>query len=354
MRIVEVITGGEAGGAQRHVAELTLYLADRGHDVHVVHGGGDWLSQRVEHVATVHYMPPMRRAISGHDLVALRDLTRVIRDLRPAVVHAHSSKAGILARRAGMRLGVPVIYTAHGMVFTDPMRSPRSRWLYRVLETWGSRHSAAVIVMTRYDEAFVRRVAPKTLVAYIPNGVTVQKGHQPTLPDRLRIGFLGRFSAEKGLPTFLTAARMNPQWTWMIAGDGALRALVTEAVKACPQVSWRGWIDNPEEFFREIDVLVQPSFKEGLPYTVLDALARGIPVVSTPVGGLPDLMTAIDGALLFPVGDAAAMVRAVQYVAHHYAAIAQRSQTVIAEHYTLEHQLRNTEAVLLQAETRRA
>ena len=349
MRIVEVITGGEAGGAQRHVAELTEYLAGRGHETYVLHGGGSWLGDRLQTAAAVKYVASMGRSLSPRDIQALRDLIRAIAPIRPGLLHAHSSKAGILVRAAGKILNIPVVYTAHGLVFTDPTLPDLTRRLYRVLESWGSRRSAAVIVMTAPDLAFVRGAAPRTRAVLIPNGVAVGQPRHGRSWKRPRVGFIGRFSAEKGLNVLIEAARSAAQWEWIIAGDGPLQTVVAHAAARYPHITWKGWVENTLDFFDTIDVLVQPSFKEGLPYTVLDAMAQGVPVVSTPVGGLPELVGGVDTSLLFPPGDAQALLQAVRWALGGRQRLGPQCQQLIARHYSLQQQLAETEKVLLWA-----
>ncbi len=349
MRIVEIITGGEPGGAQRHVAELVEYLVEQHHDVFVLHGGGKWLGERLQSVAHVVYIDSLKRDLSLTDVVAMRDVVQHLATIHPAVVHAHSSKAGILARAAGLWLHIPVVYTAHGFVFTDPTLSKNTRKLYRAAERWGSRHSRAVITLTEADRAFVRKEAPNTRCELIPNGVTPNLCGERKCFDPPRMGFLGRFTAEKGLPVLIEAARMVPQWQWVIAGDGPLSDLVVRADRDLDQVVWTGWVEEPTEYLSQIDLLVQPSVKEGLPYTVLDAMACGTPVIATPVGAMGDLLRLVDGALLFPAGSPKELLRAARYALEHWDMLSRRVREILGCFYTLDRQLRDTESVLMEA-----
>ena len=97
MRIVEVITGGEQGGAQRHVAELVTYLARQGHEVRVIHGGGKWLTQAVDGVADIYYLPHLRREISVRDV---RTLWALGRQEGPSPSHPAPYREVLLCRTA--------------------------------------------------------------------------------------------------------------------------------------------------------------------------------------------------------------------------------------------------------------
>ncbi|WP_053958721.1 glycosyltransferase [Sulfobacillus thermosulfidooxidans] len=346
MRIVEVITGGEPGGAQRHVFELVQYLAIQGHQVAVVHGGGHWLSQAIKNIASVYYLRHLQRDISWHDMMAFTALLGIVRNLRPDVIHAHSSKAGILSRLVGTILQVPVVYTSHGLVFFDTTRSRRSRKFYQLLETWAAKRSRGIITLSNMDYEFMRSVKTRAIVEKIPNGVPVRALSAKQLGCQRRIGFIGRFSREKGLDVVLKAAEQTMPWQWIIAGDGPFRSQITHAAERLPNLKWMGWIENIDEFFSEIDVLVQPSYKEGLPYTVLDAMAAGIPVVATPVGALNEILRAIDIHLLCPVGNVQALVESILYAFEHYNQIAESSYRLVKDHYNLNNQLEQTARLL--------
>ncbi|OLZ09629.1 glycosyltransferase [Sulfobacillus thermosulfidooxidans] len=346
MRIVEVITGGEPGGAQRHVSELVQYLVSQRHQVAVVHGGGHWLSQAVEKVAPVYYLRHLQRDISWQDMAAFTALLRIVRQLRPDVIHAHSSKAGILSRLVGIILKIPVVYTSHGLVFFDSTRSWRSRKFYQLLETWAAKRSRGIITLSNMDYEFMRSVKTQAIVKKIPNGVPVRALFPKQLGHQRRIGFIGRFSREKGLDVVLKAAEQTMSWQWIIAGDGPFRSQIIHASERLPNLKWVGWMENLDEFFNEIDVVVQPSYKEGLPYTVLDAMAAGIPVVATPVGALTEVLGAIDVQLLCPVGNVEALIESIHYAFDHYDQIAEASYHLVKNEYNLNTQLEKTLGML--------
>ncbi len=346
VRVMEVITGGEPGGAQRHVVELIQYLVEAGHTVTLVHGGGRWVESQLKGVSTVRYLPDLVRDIRPQaDRRALAALVDMMRTEGPDVVHCHSSKAGILARYAAHRVGVPAVYTAHGYVFQDPTQSNSFRLLFRTLERWAARRSAAIITMTADDERFARQYGPVDHVYRIVNGV---KATEPPLPGAAgnRVGFLGRFSREKGLHDLLAVIAAHPEWRLELAGDGLFRPLVEQYQAQHANIHWRGWVDELANFFESIDVLVQPSAKEGAPYSVLDALAAGVPVVGTRVGAMTEMLDAVDPHLAVEPGDREALAAAIQYALLNRAALAERAYAVASNQYALSNQLERTLSVL--------
>lgn len=343
---MEIITGGEPGGAQRHVAHLVRYLSNQGATVTVVHGGGHWLGQAVGDAADVVYVPELVRRVRWRsDYQATKKLARILRERRPQVVHCHSSKAGALVRWVAWRMGVPAVYTAHGLVFHDPKHSWASRALYRVIESWGARHAKAVVVMTPEDMAFVQKA--KGRAVFIVNGVEEPKTARRRRPGPPAIGFLGRFSPEKGLDWLLPLAGRQSQWQWRLAGAGPQEVLVREAVKRWPHIQWMGWIgEDDQNFWDTIDVLVQPSWKEGAPYSVLEAMARGVPVVGSRVGALPAMISPVDPALVVTPGEPDALRQALAFALDHAEELGIRAREVVQQEFSMANQHQKTWALL--------
>jgi len=347
VRVLEVITGGEAGGAQRHVAELTRFLVGQGLTVTVAHGGGDWIDSLVGEYATIVGIPELTREIDWRaDRRAAQVLERLMRDGYD-VVHAHSSKAGILTRWVGPRVGLPVVYTAHGLVFQDPTWSIWRRRLFHQLEHWAAHRSAAIITMTPADYAWAVARVGAGRAYLIPNGVRAPRHvrlRQPSDPPR--IGFLGRLSPEKGLDVLFEAARLRPGWQWLIAGDGPLQETVRRKTASMTHLRWVGWQENPQAFLETVDVLVQPSWKEGAPYAVLDAMALGVVPVVSRVGAQPEMVGPVDPALVVEPGQPQALIAAIEYGLAHYSSLSRAAQQVVQATFDAEVSWNHTLAVL--------
>ncbi|MDA8194160.1 MAG: glycosyltransferase family 4 protein [Thermaerobacter sp.] len=353
MRILELITGGEPGGAQRHLVALTQYLAAAGEEMTVVHGGGSWVASRLAGCARIVRLPDLVRAVRpGKDWRAARQLRRMLLGDPPDLIHCHSSKAGVVGRWVAGRLGIPAVYTAHGYVFQDPTRAGWERRLYRRLEAWGARHAAAVIALTEADAAFAAGAGAKPRTYYIPNGVPIPPAPRRRRPGPPTVGFLGRFSREKGLDTLLPLARRETQWRWLLAGSGPQEEMV-RAAAAAAHITWLGWIEERDpDFWEAIDLLVQPSWKEGAPYTVLDAMAAGVPVVATRVGALSSMLGAVDPALLVEPGDGAGLKRAINFAWTHRERLGRACHQEARARFDIQDQHRTTHAVLLEAARR--
>lgn len=347
MKVLEIITGGEAGGAQRHVRDVCRGLQAWGHEVQVVHGGGDWLARQAG--ITAQFLPALvREPHPAKDGEAYYRLKEIYRRESPDVVHAHSSKAGVLARLAAWSLHIPAVYTAHGFVFADPTRSPAWRAVYRLAEQWCGRRSAQVIAVSARDWALGQKLGMPRMI-HIPNGVSpIDERPQGHVRSPLRVGFLGRFQREKGFEILVAAIQaLSIPVVLVVAGAGP-EAGRFERLTAAAHIDARflGWQDESVTFLRQVDVLAIPSWKEGLPYTLLDALAYGLPTVVTDVGGMGEVVAQLDSRLVVPPGNPARLAQSLAVAASLPPDFADRAKALIAASYSLDSMIRRTVSTL--------
>ncbi len=350
MRVLEVITGGEAGGAQRHLADLVRGLAAMGDQVLVAHGGGTWLDRAVP-VPTAYIREIRRRPDPVQDLRAVARLSGLVDAFSPDVIHGHSSKGGFLARLVGRVRRRPVVFTAHGFVLWDSTRSAPSRMVFRWFEGWAARQSAAVIAVSARDRDLAMAMGARRSIL-IENAVTV-----PDLPweapegDPPRVGFLGRFSREKGFDVLVSAlTRPGTLVELRVAGDGPLADTYRREARAARIAhTFLGWQDSPENFLRTVNALAIPSWKEGLPYTLLDALALGVPTVVTDVGGMGDVVRELDPELVVPPGRPAELRAGIAHALQLPPDFTGRARTLAATRFTMDTMIYRTREVLREA-----
>ncbi|HRR34696.1 MAG TPA: glycosyltransferase [Kiritimatiellia bacterium] len=262
----------------------------------------------------------MRRGVSPlADLVALVGLVRCVRRVRPDLIHAHSSKAGALARVAGWLCRVPVVYTPHAFPFLM-VCGRRRRAFYRWIEHLARHWTATVItVSSEEDRAALALGYPPERVVRIPNGVAPaddEGGIVVRDTASLRIGFLGRLTRQKGPDLLLDAMREVvvhlPQVQVVFYGDGEMAAELRERAAQEPlagHVRFAGpYVQSDAvKLLREMDVAVLPSRWEGCPYVLLEAFQAGVPVVAADVGGVRDVVRHGENGLCVPPEDAEAL-----------------------------------------------
>lgn len=242
---------------------------------------------------------------------------------RHAIVHAHSaSRASFfrkslllaIARCCGMR----TVFHLHGAEFKQFALSesgPLVRWWIR----YTLNHSSAVITLSDSWANFLREFAPRARVEVVANSVPLPAPLDPARVQRARILFLGRAEQRKGIFDLLQAvaqlrARL-PEVHLAIGGDGDLELVARTAAELgiSGHVTILGWIDaarRAEELERAA-VFCLPSYDEGLPMAMLEAMAAGKAVLVTPVGGIPEAITQRDNGMLVAPGDVEALAAAL-------------------------------------------
>ena len=319
-RILLLITLAETGGAQTYVAGLLPALARRFDVVVAAHGDGPLRDAALASGARYVPLRHVRRNLHpAHDLLGLLELAALIRRERPDILHANSSKAGLLGRTAAAALGVPVrIFTAHGWAFkaySGPV-SALYRWADRLMAPLTT---TTVCVSERERSAGIAaRTCRARDTVVIPTavdaGAVPQARHDGSPP---RVITVGRLAAPKDPVTLVRAlarVRGSP-FTATIVGDGPDRAAVEAEIRAAGLegvVELAGERHDVPRLLADADVFVLSTRSEGAPLSVLEAMAAGLPVVASAVGGVPEIVA--DGAtgLLVPPDDAAALAAALE------------------------------------------
>lgn len=310
--VMYVITRAHRGGAQSHVLDL-LTLRSRAR-LTVVAGEEDFLlaEARARGVDTV-VLPSLQVPISPlRDLRALLGLWTLIRSRRPALVHLHSSKAGLLGRVAAALCGVPAVFTAHGWAFTEGV-SPRRRRLAHLLEKATAPLTRRAITVSEYDRQLAWRegVLPLERLTTVHNGLSPQAPAAVAGPVRsagqpYRAIMVARFSSQKDQALLIRALASAPQVQLWLVGEGELlpdaRALAEELGLGA-RVEFLGKRSDVPELLTQCDVFCLSSHYEGFPISILEAMRAGLPVVASDVGGVSEAVVPEETGLLVAPGD---------------------------------------------------
>ncbi len=309
-RLMVVITKADIGGAQTNVYDLVSSFRDH-YDMHLVVGSGGLLVERVEALGIpTTVIDALDRNVNPlADLRCIKKLRRTIRTFGPQLIHAHSTKAGFVSRIAGRFERVPVIYTAHGWVFSPgfPLGMRLMVWL---MELVSSRLGAHIVCVSHYD----RRLAKKYLrmsedhVSVVPCGigrtaVSAKPGGTPA-----RIIMVARFQEPKDHETAIRCvARLKPDSCVLrFVGSGPLMSEAVELaseLQVSDQVEFLGDSLDVPELLADSDIFVLFSRHEGLPISILEAMRAGLPVIASDVGGISEEVEDHLSGLLVPNGD---------------------------------------------------
>ncbi|MBT8461546.1 MAG: glycosyltransferase family 4 protein [Gemmatimonadetes bacterium] len=310
MRIAYTITrSDDLGGAQIHVRDLAAALKESGHDVVVLAGGGGVLARQLEErgvevVELRHMARPIRPFV---DFRALRELVGHLRRLRPDIISTHSSKAGILGRIAGRRLGIPTITTAHGWLFDGPPIGRRQKMVWRIERSMAPLARRIVTVCESDRQlAIDSGVSDADRLVTIHNAMPDVDGSLRANPavDPPRLLMVARFAPQKDHATLFRALAtlLELDWELDLVGSGpqedATRALA-ESLGLSGHIRFLGMREDVPELIAASQAYLLISHWEGFPRSILEALRGGLPVVATDVGGVREAV--IDGETGFVV-----------------------------------------------------
>jgi glycosyltransferase involved in cell wall biosynthesis len=253
-----------------------------------------------------------------HFLAAIREIRGWLRETRAGVLCCHGYKANLLGRKAARRLNVPVAAVSRGWT----SENLRVRF-YEAIDRHFLKRMDRVVCVSEGQAVQVHRAGvPAEKVTVIRNAIDVGRFERPDLlyrdrlisffskpPSRI-VGAAGRLSPEKGFSILIDAARTVSKTCssigFILFGEGPLRSDLERQIEAAglkDSFVLTGFRHDLDRFMPFLDVLVVPSFTEGLPNVILEAFAARVPVVATAVGGIPEIVENEVNGLLTPSGD---------------------------------------------------
>lgn len=330
MKVVHFITRLILGGAQ----ENTLLTVE---DQHHLHGDqvtlitgpglgpeGSLIERAVGGGLDVRIIDDLRREIHlGRDWSSYRQLRRLLKEIRPDIVHTHSTKAGIMGRAVAWQLGIPVVHTIHGPAFYA-QQSRTTYEFYRRLEKWAARRSARLIsVCDAMSEQYIAAgVAPREKFVTVSSGMEVEQFLNPPrsreevrrqfgfTDEEIVIGKVARLFDLKGHDDLIAAASQVvancPQVRFLFVGDGLLREQLEQQIRTAGlerHFVFAGLVPSGQvpELIGAMDIVVHTSLREGLARVLPQGLIAGKPIVSYDIDGAREVcITGETGFLITP------------------------------------------------------
>lgn len=331
MKILRIIARLNVGGPARHVVWLTNRLQDKEFRSSLIAGTVPPGEEDMSYFAAEHGVEPifieeMSRELSPKDIISLWKIYRQIRRIRPDIIHTHTAKAGTVGRTAaflyrwftwrtliGHPRPVKVVHTFHGHVFHS-YYSPAKTRIFIAIEKMLARFATdRIITISDQQQHEIHEqfgVGRPEQFRVVPLGLDLAQFETTTsLRHELRdligaadtdivISLVGRLTAIKNIQLLLDAAAKiygtddPPPVRFVVIGDGELRQeLEASAAKLglSGKVSFLGNRTDVHRLLHGVDIAVLASSNEGTPLSLIEAMACGVPFVSTAVGGVVDL-----------------------------------------------------------------
>jgi glycosyltransferase involved in cell wall biosynthesis len=306
MRVLRIIARLNVGGPARHVVWLTEALAREGFETLLVTGtvppGEDDMSGfAAAHGVTPHVIPSMSRELSPRDVVTIWKLWRLMVRFRPDVVHTHTAKAGAAGRIAGLLYRVvsrgrcTFVHTFHGHVFHGYYPVWKTRMFLAIERFLARVNTDRIVVLSEQQLREIRddfRIGRAEQFVVVPLGIELLPYVEETHPE-IVVGIVGRLTAIKNHELFLRVAARVPEARFVVYGDGTERARLERLAAELDRVVFAGTRDVGE-IYASLDILALTSRNEGTPLAIIEAMASGRPVIATAVGGVVDLLGAVE------------------------------------------------------------
>jgi glycosyltransferase involved in cell wall biosynthesis len=305
MRILQLIADGRPGGGTTHVLSLMRDLMGLEHEVHFVSQQDSYILRQAREMGA--HAQGVNFFFSRLDARVPLRLSRIVRHVRPDLIHAHGSRAGFFLSCSGARDLAPVVYTVHGYHF--PHKPSWVRPLAWLAERKATRMASELVLVSDHDRMICERFG---LSRERGKGIVIYNGIEDIASNRasrviLRcVGFLGRVESQKDPLLFVETLRLLAKHGYYgkMIGGGAMEGQVIDLIRRYEleeHIRVTGALPRAEALreISEVGCILFPSKWEGMPIALLEAMKLRIPVVASHVGGIPEIVEDKVSGLLF-------------------------------------------------------
>jgi len=321
IKVLRIINRFNIGGPTFHVTLLTKYLGDS-FETKLIGGVPDKGESDSLHVLAEYEVKPLvldelqRDPSFSSDRKAYKKIKEIIKEYKPDIVHTHAAKAGALGRRAAQKCGVPVIvHTFHGHVFHSYFGKLKSE-IFKRIERSLAKISTGIIAISEQQKielSEIHKICAPEKIEVIPLGLDLSKFNENKSENRTRmrkelgleedevaLAIIGRLAPVKDHIFFLdviqqTAPKCSKKIKVFIVGDGSERESIEAKAQEInqqirPIITLTSWIEDIVPLNHAMDIICLTSKNEGTPVSLIEAQAAGVPVISTNVGGVKDIV----------------------------------------------------------------
>ena len=327
IRILRIITRLNIGGPSIQAIKLSRRLDSAGFHTTLVHGQlgpdeGDMRTLLSTEGLDIISMPTLRRKVDPlNDIRTFWQLLRLLRNLRPAIVHTHMAKAGAIGRQAAIVYNtlwarnhpVKLVHTYHGHVLEGYFSAPKTALFLAAEKLLARRTNTLIAVSAQVRQELLKeyRIGREDRFQVVPLGLDLapleaidntarrDARKQLGIPEEAKvIVWVGRLTPIKQPEVFLDAAKLiklrHPQAIFLVVGDGELRSEVeskARALEMANDIRFLGWRGDLATIYAASNLSLLTSRNEGTPVAIIEAMASGLPSVSPNVGGVRDVIT---------------------------------------------------------------
>jgi glycosyltransferase involved in cell wall biosynthesis len=336
IRVLRIINRFNMGGPTYNATFLTRFLSD---DFETLLVGGMPEEDETDslHILKQYGIEPLliremkRQPSFFQDRAAYKKLKNIMAEFKPDIVHTHASKAGALGRRAANSLGIPVVlHTFHGHVFHSYFGTFKTK-IYKSIERRLAAKSSGIIAISEIQKkelSQLHNICEESKIKVIPLGFDLSRFNAAKNEFRestreefgisgneVAVAIVGRLVPVKNHLLFINALGnlikdLTVPVKVFIVGDGSERNNIEEAIKSLPKspllkIELTSWIQDIAKFNAGMDLICLTSNNEGTPVSLIEAQAANIPVITTDVGGVRDIVLDGETGFIVPKNDVA-------------------------------------------------
>jgi glycosyltransferase involved in cell wall biosynthesis len=338
IRVLRIINRFNMGGPTYNATFLTRFLSD---DFETLLVGGMPEEDETDslHILKQYGIEPLlikemkRQPSFFQDRAAYKKLKNIMAEFKPDIVHTHASKAGALGRRAANSLGIPVVlHTFHGHVFHSYFGTFKTK-IYKAIERGLASKSSGIIAISEIQKkelTQIHNICEESKIKVIPLGFDLSRFNAAKnefrestreefgiLENEVAVAIVGRLVPVKNHLLFINALGnvikdLTVPVKVFIVGDGSERSNIEEAVQSLPKspllkIKLTSWIQDIAKFNAGMDFICLTSNNEGTPVSLIEAQAANIPVITTDVGGVRDIVLEGETGFIVPKNDVASL-----------------------------------------------
>lgn len=323
IRILRIINRFNIGGPTYNATFLTRYMSDEFETMLVgglpEEGEADSLYILEEHGVKPILIPEMKRQPNfNSDRAAYLKIKQIIQEFKPHIVHTHAAKAGAIGRKAAKDCGVPIIiHTFHGHVFHSYFGKIKT-WIYKMVERNLAKKSTGIIAISDLQKKELSEdfsICKKDKIKVIPLGFdllrfqnnlankrALTRSKYQISDNEVAIAIVGRLAPIKNHDFFLDVIegvlnrQLNQKFRVFIVGDGETKSQIEARINSIHEhfqtnvIEMTSWIKDIPTFNAGMDMICLTSKNEGTPVSLIEAQASGVPVITTNVGGVKDII----------------------------------------------------------------